>query len=164
MKYFENAIYTYFAEKNALEFIETVQNEYPKSKEGNFCKKNLSSKFEYINLIPKLLFGFSDQVDGDMPIITWVYDNTSHDTYWHLDSESDDSDYHVTVIAYLKIDKSGGGKFLTEQKTTTIDTGSVIVFPSTELHAADKYKSKIPRIFLKWIFKVDKKVAESFRD
>lgn len=63
-----------------------------------------------------------------MPVISWVYDNTSYDTHWHIDSESCDSECHVTVIAYLQIDKNAGGEFLTEQKSTLIDSGSVIVF------------------------------------
>ena len=164
MKYFENIIYDHFTENDIKEFIKAFEEEYTQVKESNFYEENMKSKFDYINLIPKLIFGLNEQVQSSVPIILWMYDNTSIDTYWHIDSSSDKDECQITILAYLQIDENAGGEFLTKQTTTKIKPGSIIVLPSSELHAVNRYKSTLPRISLKWMYNVDKKTSESFKD
>ena len=165
MKIFEKEVYDVFSQTDLNNFIKDINEIYPNTLSEVFTyNENLDDRLLYIDLVPKLLFGFQDKVCG--PILLNVLNTTlvPENIVWHIDSSNEENKSQITMLLYLQIDPNGGGNFSTIKKTHKIEPGNIIVLPSNEVHRLESYEGEIYRISLKWMFNISDKIADTFRD
>lgn len=162
MKLFDKDIFRIFQQNDIDSMIADINLVYPDTRIKNFYKEDLDSRLQYLNFIPKYLFDL-DNPDG--PILLNICNSfialPEDKIGWHVDSEIANQ---ITILFYPQIDVDCGGEFCTLAKTQIIRPGNIVVLPANETHCLKDYKSKLPRISLKWMFTVDEQYANSFRD